>query len=98
MKFFYIKSILIKHQVLLFNIAFLLSLLGLFMFLIHGYDAFKNNKKEPMLLSLAILALIADIIRMPYKWDKYSIRIQSLLKLPIFFTTVFFYSIPFFNI
>ena len=92
-----LKSIIMKNKELLFNLAFLMSLVGFTLFLIRGYDAFKHNRKEPYLLSLALLALVADLIRFPYKWDKRSMKIQALLKLPIYITTFIFYGIPFFN-
>jgi hypothetical protein len=94
---FSIKSIIMNNKEILFNLAVLLSSFGFVLLLLRAYEAFENNRKEPLLLILAILSTTSIIIKLPYKWDKFFMKIEAGFKIPIFIATIILYSIPFFN-
>lgn len=91
-----LKSIIMNNKEILFNIAALLSSIGFIMLLLRAYEAFENNRKEPILLIVAILSVTSMILKLPYKWDKFFMKIEGGVKIVIYITTIILFSIPFF--
>ena len=80
-------------KVILFNIGKLASYISSIFLLSHGIENLINHKS----ISLSILGSIVSImfsqlLTLPYKWDKYWIRVSTMISLTLDFLIIIIYS------
>jgi len=81
-----------KNKEILYNLGALAGYVEKILFLYHGIEHITNHTKVTFSMIGIIIAIIfAKTLTMPYKWDKFWIRLNTLISLGFYILVLCIY-------
>ena len=73
-----------KNKEILYNLGKISSYVAIILFFYHGIEHIKNHTKVTFsMVMIEISIIIGQILTLPYKWDKFWIRLNTCITLTV---------------
>ena len=85
----------LKSRKMLYNVGFVLGIIGILLHILHSYISYRNNDRHYILLVISILAFVSALTRIPLMFKKSKMGWHYMIKLPLKFFAIMGYLLIF---
>ena len=87
-------SWVMEHKELLYNVGAASGFVSTGLFLLHGVDLVRKGEQVNwQMMGIVIMIIISKLCGLPYKWDKRSMRINTLASLLVYAVVLVLYAV-----